>query len=98
MRTFAKLLCAAATTVGLLSLFAGQGLADVTMWGSGDCKALAEGDSSYCTTDDCKGIVKKDSSYCKSDFCKGVARMDASYCGSDSVCKAIAKKDKSYCP
>ena len=60
MKTSVKFLCALGTTAGLLGLLTADGLADVTRWGSGDCKALASGDSSYCTTDDCKGIVKAD--------------------------------------
>jgi len=71
-------------------------MAELTEWGSDDCKAIAGGDPSYCRTDDCKGIVKKDASYCRSDDCKGMAKGDPSYCRNEN-CKAIVKKDKSYC-
>ena len=97
MTTMKKLFGAGIVTSGLLLLLTGTGLADVSGWGGGDCRALAGGDASYCTTDDCKGIVKHDKSYCRTDFCKGVASGDASYCNSDATCKAIAKRDKSYC-
>ncbi len=83
-------------TSSLLCLLTGTGLADISGWGGGDCRALAGGDSSYCTTDDCKGIVKHDSSYCKTDDCKAWAKGDSSYCTTDD-CKGIVKHDKSYC-
>ncbi|HNO26416.1 MAG TPA: hypothetical protein PKK94_25775, partial [Leptospiraceae bacterium] len=38
---------------------------------SGDCKGIASGDKSWCTTNDCKGIASKDKSWCKSSDCKG---------------------------
>ena len=63
---------------------------------SGDCKAIASGDRSWCTTDDCKGIVSNDRSWCKTDDCKGVATKDRSWCRS-GLCKAWASKDRSWC-
>ena len=64
----------------LLGIFAGISVAraDITRWSSGDCKAIASGDHSYCTTEECKGVVRRDASYCSSNDCKGWARMDYS--------------------
>ena len=63
---------------------------------SGDCKGIATGDRSWCTTRDCKGIASGDRSWCESRDCKGVASGDRSWCES-KLCKAWASKDRSWC-
>ncbi|HSA23603.1 MAG TPA: hypothetical protein P5076_19235 [Myxococcota bacterium] len=60
MKRFAWILAAVVLGIAATAL-----AADLANWGGDDCKAIARGDASYCTTDDCKGIVKKDASYCR---------------------------------
>ena len=68
----------------------------VSSLSSGDCKGIATGDRSWCTTRDCKGIASGDRSWCESRDCKGVTTGDRSWCES-KLCKAWATKDRSWC-
>lgn len=61
-----------------------------------DCRGIASGDKSWCSSNFCRGIASHDKSWCDDSECRGIASGEKSWC-SGSLCRAWASHDKSWC-
>ena len=97
-------------TLFLTAAFAACTLAGVTVQAEGnytsamipllsgsECRGIASGDKSWCSTNLCRAIASGDKSWCDDNECRGIASGDKSWCNT-AQCRAIASHDKSWCP
>jgi hypothetical protein len=63
---------------------------------SGDCRAIASGNSGLCSSSDCRGIASHNSGLCSSNDCRSIASHNSGLCSS-SDCRGIASGNSGLC-